>query len=71
MARDASLVPITTASSAVEAEGDIYVWFVRLFKTCVTGRQVKWNLSCVFLSNVANCLALQKTRSPSLYWFYY
>lgn len=49
MARDASLVPITTASSAVEAEGDIYVWFVRLFKTYVTGRQVKWNLSCVFL----------------------
>jgi hypothetical protein len=48
MAKDASLVPITTASSAVEAEGDIYVWFVRLFKTCVTGRQVKWNLSYVF-----------------------
>ena len=48
MARDASLVPITTACSAVEAEEDIYIWFVRLFKPCVTGSQVKWKLACVF-----------------------
>jgi hypothetical protein len=48
MARDASLVPITMASSAFDAEQHIYVWFVRLFKTCVTGSHIKWNLSCVF-----------------------
>ena len=65
MARDASLVPITTASGTVEAEGDIYyVWFVRLFKMCVTGRQVKWNLSCVFYLMLPTLF--RKTRSPSL-----
>jgi hypothetical protein len=48
MARDASLVPMITACSAVEAEEDIYIWFVRLFKPCVTRSQVKCNLSFVF-----------------------
>jgi hypothetical protein len=38
MARDASLVPISTAWFATEA--DICVWFVRLCESRVTGSQI-------------------------------
>lgn len=41
MARNASLVPITAACSAFEAEADVCIWFVRLFKLCVTGSEAK------------------------------
>lgn len=45
MERNASLVPITATGSAVEAEVDVYAWFVTLFKSCVTGSEATKNLS--------------------------
>jgi hypothetical protein len=51
MARNASLVPITAAcsSSRLEAEADVYVWFVRLFKSYVTGSEAKGkSVLCAF-----------------------
>jgi hypothetical protein len=47
MARDASLVPISTAWIVTEA--NICVWFVRLCKSCVTGSQIRGRIFlCAF-----------------------